>query len=93
MNIRVGKYVITSDNLQFILNEASERGEKSKNQGEEYLRPISYHPTLDTLLTSTYLREMRQNEATNIYELIAHVTHCTALVEKMAEKFKGVGPK
>lgn len=92
MNIRLGKYVITSDSLQFILNEANERGEKSKKQGEEYLRPISYHPTLDTLITGVFEREVRLNNAESIDDLKNHITTCTLLVEKLVEKFKKMHP-
>lgn len=90
MNIRIEKYVITSDNLQFILNEAVHRGTKSKREGEEYLRPISYHPTLDTLLMSLFNRETRLNNCTEIDALHDHIARCVLTVEKLAGMVSGV---
>ena len=92
MNIRIGNYVITSDNLQFILNEAAKRSDKSKKAGEEYLRPISYHPTLQTLLTSLFDRMTRKNDCTDLNDLRDHITHCSLVVEKLAGKFTGLVP-
>lgn len=88
MNIKIDNYVITSDGLQFILNEAVQRGTKSKKAGEQYLRPISYHPTLDTLLMSLFNRETRLNNCTEIDALHDHITNCTLMVEKFAGMIK-----
>lgn len=69
MNIDLGKYVITSDNLQYILNERQERGDRSKKQGEEYLKPIGYYTELAHLIPALIELRLRKSEAESLKEL------------------------
>lgn len=39
MKIPIGNYLITSDEMNIVLNERKIRGKKSKNAGEEYYSP------------------------------------------------------
>ncbi|WP_145495268.1 DUF5405 family protein [Yersinia bercovieri] len=50
MNIKIGeKYVVTTDRLQFILNEIKV-SQKGKNEGQERLETISYCPNITQLV-------------------------------------------
>lgn len=69
MNIPIGdKYVITSDYHNLILNERVKR--KSGNKaGEEYLRPLAYHTSLNDLVTALYALKIRQSDVASISDL------------------------
>lgn len=50
LNIKIDdKYQITSDERNFILNEVK-TAKSGKNEGKEYLNPVSYHGSLGDLL-------------------------------------------
>jgi hypothetical protein len=83
MRIKIDKYVITSDPLQYILNESCERGVKSKTPGEGYLSPIGYYTSLYALLTALHAKDIRASKATTIKGLKADIKKATDLVEKV----------
>ncbi|WP_315861516.1 DUF5405 family protein [Yersinia ruckeri] len=58
MNIKIGdQYVITSDSMQFILNEVKV-GKTGKSEGQERLEPVAYYPTIEQLVTGLIKRQI-----------------------------------
>lgn len=67
ISIKIGeKYVITSDNLQFILNQVAVKGDKSNQAGETYLKAVGYYYSIDLLVKALMQRELRQSDATSL---------------------------
>lgn len=84
MNIRIDKYAITSDPLQYILNDVCVRGEKSKCPGEEYLSPIGYYPTLHGLLTALFDKKLRTSDAVTVKDLLRDISDAMNFVQETA---------
>ncbi len=92
MNIRVGKYAITSDPLNYILNEVRVRTKDGKGgrKGDEYLVPIGYYSftRIDQLLKSMAKREIRGSQAENIDVLLEDIKGVLDLINEAILKFK-----
>ncbi len=56
-----GKYVITGDHNQFILNEKKVVKE-GKNAGQETLAVVGYYPKLSWLINSLIVRDIRVSD-------------------------------
>jgi len=85
MNIRIDDYEITSDSLQYILNERVVRGVKSKTPGEVYLHPIGYYTSLKRLLTALFDKKLRDSSSKTIKDLRVDIVEATELVRKAVE--------
>ena len=92
MNIRVGKYAITSDPLNYILNEVRVRSKDGKggSMGDEYLVPIGYYSftRIDQLLKSVAEKEVRKSQAEDIDTLLEDIKGALDLIDEAILKFK-----
>lgn len=88
MNIRIGKYAITSDPLQLILNEVCQRGEKASKPGEEYLNPIGYYTEPEHLITAIFKREIRKSEAEDLKRLSDDLNSAYDFIEDVSRAMK-----
>ncbi|OYD24712.1 DUF5405 family protein [Oceanimonas baumannii] len=69
INIQINeKYIITSDNLQFILNQVAVKGDNSNQAGETYLKAVGYYHSIDLLVKALMQRELRQSDATTLQQ-------------------------
>ncbi|HDL6962859.1 TPA: DUF5405 family protein [Yersinia enterocolitica] len=69
MNIKIGeKHVVTSDSLQFILNEVK-ISQKGKNEGQERLEPIGYYPTISQLVEGLIKRHVGETQVNSFASL------------------------
>ncbi|AJK17675.1 hypothetical protein B7R70_05340 [Yersinia pseudotuberculosis] len=69
MNIKIGeKYVVTSDRLQFILNEVKV-SQKGKNKGQERLEPIAYYSTISQLVAGLINRHVGEAQINSFASL------------------------
>ncbi len=81
MNIHVGKYVITSDSLNIILNERKVVKD-GKRKGEEYLVPIGYYGTIEGCMEALLRYKVRKSQATSIKGLIEDVNEISKFIKK-----------
>ncbi|AIU74868.1 hypothetical protein AT03_11725 [Hafnia alvei FB1] len=73
IHISIGKeFVITSDSLQFILNQ-KKIAQKGSKAGEEWLDPIGYFPSLNQLVTELVNRHVRNSTVASIAGLGAEI--------------------
>nr|WP_302824558.1 DUF5405 family protein [Hafnia alvei] len=73
VHISIGNsLVITSDSLQFILNQ-KKIAQKGSKAGEEWLDPIGYFPNLNQLVTELITRHVRNSTVTSIAGLAAEI--------------------
>lgn len=73
IRIPIGKeFVITSDSLQYILNQ-KKIAQKGSKAGEEWLDPIAYFPSLNQLVTELVNRHVRSSTVTSIAGLAAEI--------------------
>lgn len=73
IRIPIGKeFVITSDSLQYILNQ-KKVAQKGSKAGEEWLDPIAYFPSLNQLVTELVNRHVRNSTVTSIAGLAAEI--------------------
>ncbi|HEC1651003.1 TPA: DUF5405 family protein [Yersinia enterocolitica] len=69
MNIKIGyQYIITSDSLQFILNEVKV-SKKGKSEGQERLEPIAYYPTISQLVEGLIKRHVGEAQVNSFASL------------------------
>lgn len=83
MRIEIGDYIITKDAHQFIINELK-IAKSGKNEGEESLKPLSYHPRLEQLVIK--LMEMKIGDVSTLDELLTCIRSTRKLCkERMLE--------
>ncbi|EFT5969453.1 hypothetical protein H2329_001833 [Salmonella enterica] len=95
IRIEVGdKWVITSDQYQFILNE--KKVVKSGNKvGEEWLDTIGYYPKINQLISGLIHHHIHNSAITSIEAMIAEIEHIGELCSdafgaiKPSEKING----
>ncbi|HHX4814770.1 TPA: DUF5405 family protein [Yersinia enterocolitica] len=69
MHIKIGKkHVVTSDSLQFILNEVKV-SQKGKSEGQERLEPIGYYPTIAQLVEGLITRNVAEAQINSFASL------------------------
>ncbi|MEY4476129.1 MAG: hypothetical protein RL248_1896 [Pseudomonadota bacterium] len=66
------KHVVTSDSLQFILNEVKV-SQKGKNEGQERLDPIAYYPTIAQLVEGLIKRNIAEAQINSFTSLAAEI--------------------
>ncbi|EPP8558240.1 DUF5405 family protein [Serratia marcescens] len=73
MEIKIGsEFVITSDNLQFILNTVKV-GKKGKSEGQERYEAIGYYPTINQLVNGLIHHCVRNSSVNSIASLGAEI--------------------
>lgn len=81
MNIDLGDYVITSDTLQFILNEKKVYGENSKHVGQSYLIPVGYYGKIPQLVDALMTRcALNLEQCSSLQALTTGLRHCTSTI-------------
>ncbi len=84
--LRVNKdYRVTSDTICFTVEERHIRGEESKNPGEEYWRPISFHPSLESVFASL-CDQVSLNVWPNLPEILKEISS----IRKMLTEIKSL---
>ncbi|MTC51057.1 hypothetical protein GKR59_15645 [Providencia alcalifaciens] len=68
MEIKLGKYVITSDKYQFILNEIKTIKE-GENAGKETMVTISYHPRMEMLIKKLLTLEVKSDDIKSLQDM------------------------
>ncbi|EMB5331444.1 DUF5405 family protein [Salmonella enterica] len=73
IRIEVGdKWVITSDQYQFILNE-KKVAQSGKKAGEEWLDTIGYYPKINQLISGLIHHHIQQSSITTLDEMAAEI--------------------
>lgn len=75
MSIRIeigDKWVMTSDQFQFILNE-KKVVKAGKNAGEEWLATIGYYPKINQLISGLIHHHIQQSSITALEEMAAEI--------------------
>ncbi|EAP5601476.1 hypothetical protein BZQ97_01730 [Salmonella enterica subsp. enterica serovar Anecho] len=87
MSIRIeigDKWVITSDQYQFILNE-KKVVKSGKKAGEEWLDTIGYYPKINQLISGLIHHHIQTTTVTSFVEMAAEIERvgnlCTAAVK------------
>ena len=68
MNIKIGKYKLSSDENQYIVTEIK-ISKDGKKAGNEYEANDTYHPTLVSALNNLIQRRLKKSDATTLIEL------------------------
>ncbi len=69
MDIRIGKYKLSSSSKGFTISEVKVKTDGS-NPGTEYDTDKTYHPTLVSALDNVLNRKIKESEATTLKELL-----------------------
>ncbi|EOX0540239.1 TPA: hypothetical protein MBD98_001795 [Klebsiella aerogenes] len=88
IRIEVGdKWVITSDQYQFILNE-KKIVKTGNNAGEEWLATIGYYPKINQLISGLIHRHILQSSITELDAMAAEIERigemCTTSIKVVA---------
>lgn len=89
MSIRIeigDKWVITSDQFQFILNEKKVI-KSGKNAGEEWLGTIGYYPKINQLISGLIHHHIQTATINSVSEMAAEIAKLSLVCE---EAFKAV---
>lgn len=83
------KFVITSDQFQFILQE-KKTAKSGKNAGKEWLYTIGFYPTISKLVSGLVLHNILTGEARQFSELEKQVEQIgQKCLEAFTEQAKG----
>lgn len=90
IRIEVGdKWVITSDQYQFILNE-KKVAQSGKKAGEEWLDTIGYYPKINQLISGLIHHHIQQSSITTLDAMAAEIELvgklCTSAFHSKADK-------
>lgn len=85
MEIKIGKYTITSDPLCIILNE-TKTIKNGKRKGEKYLSPIGYYIGVEGCLDALLELKIRESQATSIKELLDEVKETGKFIREEFQK-------
>ncbi|HBS1846643.1 TPA: DUF5405 family protein [Klebsiella pneumoniae] len=88
IRIEVGdKWVITSDQYQFILNE-KKVAQSGKKAGEEWLDTIGYYPKINQLISGLIHHHIQQSSITSLDAMAAEIERigkiCTSSIKVAA---------
>lgn len=75
-----GKYVITSNAKQFILNKKMVV-QSGKRAGEPYLQQVGFHPKLSSLITALIQMDVRTAEVSTLQEMDDRIQTLSELIE------------
>lgn len=87
MNIKIGKYRLSSDSMNFIISEIKVFGEDSKKTGEEYDSEYTYYASLEQAFNGLFDKRLRESDANTLEELVNDVK---AVRNELKEIFKKV---
>ncbi|HBX8314698.1 TPA: hypothetical protein MIH81_07415 [Klebsiella pneumoniae] len=86
IRIEVGdKWVITSDQYQFILNE-KKVAQSGKKAGEEWLDTIGYYPKINQLISGLINHHIQTTTISSLSEMAAEIERVGAIC---SAEFKG----
>ncbi|HIB8991106.1 TPA: DUF5405 family protein [Citrobacter braakii] len=90
IRIEIGdKWVITSDQYQFILNE-KKVAQSGKRAGEEWLDTIGYYPKINQLISGLIHHHIQQSSITTLNAMAAEIERigklCTAAFHSEVDK-------
>lgn len=87
IHIEIGdKWVITSDQYQFILNE-KKVNKSGKNAGEERLDTIGYYPKINQLISGLAHHHIQTESINSLTDMASEIERFSAMCE---ESFKAV---
>lgn len=86
MHIDLGKYVVTSDSMNIILNECKVTKE-GKYVGSTYLKPIKFYSSLGALLRGIIELEINMTDST-VDELQKVTQHIDKVVQQLEQHLK-----
>lgn len=81
------RYIVTSDQFQFILQE-KKVAKSGKNAGKEWLDAVGYYPTISKLISGLVLHNILTGEARQFSELEKQVEQ---IGQKCLEAFSSNG--
>jgi hypothetical protein len=81
------RYIVTSDQFQFILQE-KKIAKSGKNAGKEWLDAVGYYPTISKLVSGLVLHNILTGEARQFSELEKQVEQ---IGQKCLEAFTAYG--
>ena len=83
----VGKYVMTSDPHNFILNESS-MVKSGKNKGKEHLKAVGFYPTIPQLVEGMISKKMMTaSKARTLNGLVREHSGLVADIKSLFSKF------
>lgn len=88
IHIEVGdKWVITSDQYQFILSE-KKVAKTGKTAGSEWLCTISYYPKISQLIAGLQHYNIQQSAITSLSDMAAEIERVGAICESSIRELK-----
>lgn len=88
MEIKLGKYVITSDKHQFILNEIKTIKE-GKNAGKETMVNTYYYPRMEMLIKKLFMLEVKSDDIKSLEDMNDKINQLSSsLSNKILELIK-----
>ncbi|WP_336241105.1 DUF5405 family protein [Enterobacter hormaechei] len=90
MSIRIeiaDKWVITSDQFQFILNEKKVI-KSGKNAGEEWLDTIGYYPKINQLITGLVHHQIQTTSINSLSEMAEEIEKLSVICENAFKAVK-----
>jgi hypothetical protein len=89
MEIRIGKYKISTDKHNFMVEEeVLPKRKRSESGGQPYWITLSYHPTLEAACNKLVQYEVKSADATELARVIACVADSTEAITSAVGRLK-----
>ena len=88
MEIPIGKYVITSDTLCYMLSE-KKKVKEGENKGKEYLDTIGYYNTIEACLEDLTQMKIKESDAKTLHGLIEDIGEISKFIRGQFRKARG----
>ena len=91
MEVQVGKYKISTDKYNFMIEEKiTPKRKRSEDGGQPYWVTLSYHPTLEFACRKLLQCTIKDTEASDVQGLIDSMEKSTEYISSIIEKIKEV---
>jgi hypothetical protein len=91
MELRIGKYKITTDKYNFMLEEEIiPKRKRSESGGQPYWNTISYHPTLEFACVRMLQHKVKNEDVDDVQSIIDCITSSTESIVDAIKTLKKV---
>ena len=91
MEVQVGKYKISTDKYNFMIEEeVTPKRKRSAEGGQPYWITLSYHPTLELACRKLLQCKIKDTDASDLQGVIASIEKSTEYISSIIEKIKEV---
>ena len=91
MEVQIGKYKISTDKYNFVLEEEiTPKRKRSESGGQPYWVTLGYYPTLELACHNLMKCDIKDTDASDLEGVVTHITDSTEAITEAVKKLKEV---